>query len=644
MARVTDSLVIELRATFEKLAGDMNSAARTLSKFESKFANIGSALGGALGVGLGLAIGSKIKNLAALGDELSDLENNYRNLGGAVGGIQAAEAATAGMVSKVNLLKAANMGLQKGIPGLSENFALVAEVATKTAEAIGGDAASSVKELVNAISKGSPEILAKFGIIVQKGASVEEIFKKMAESAATLGPLGSDVASAFNQASAAFDNLLGIMGKVVNESSTLYEFTTAITNGLNYLGLIVDSTFSVSSIAKITNTKNEMAELASQIDNFTFQPLQGFFDSFEARDKQIAKLKTRYVELQNSLGGLIAAYKSEHEVQNKAAKEAREHEFALKKQAAAMKEAADKAAALKKEYEGWVSTNVTNQITQALKESIDNLDEADFQKYSQMLYNVTAKTVDQQLAPYLEAHLMTEQEAAVWKEILIGDVIHPVTEEWQNKNSETAKKFRDEMLKNVKDFLGGIETIGSSVENIFGIKLPDSLHRALDIVQEIVNTIEAVGKIADAISGIAALLSGNPAGAGSIPGVGDVVNKVVDKVGSVVNKIGGAFGFAQGGVVNSPQFFTAGGKLSVMGETGPEAIMPLTRQGGKLGVRVMGGTSSGANLYIDARGAAPGVEYMIERAIERAAPGIVQGSVDAVMRSFQTGHSIRNDF
>ncbi len=48
--------------------------------------------------------------------------------------------------------------------------------------------------------------------------------------------------------------------------------------------------------------------------------------------------------------------------------------------------------------------------------------------------------------------------------------------------------------------------------------------------------------------------------------------------------------FAQGGVVSGPTAFSfAGGKMGVMGEAGPEAIMPLERtSGGKLGVRATG--------------------------------------------------------
>jgi TP901 family phage tail tape measure protein len=68
---------------------------------------------------------------------------------------------------------------------------------------------------------------------------------------------------------------------------------------------------------------------------------------------------------------------------------------------------------------------------------------------------------------------------------------------------------------------------------------------------------------------------------------------------------GGAFqngnvvAFADGGVVNSPtNFAMSGGRTGLMGEAGPEAIMPLTRgSDGKLGVKAQG--SGGVSIVIN---------------------------------------------
>jgi hypothetical protein len=85
------------------------------------------------------------------------------------------------------------------------------------------------------------------------------------------------------------------------------------------------------------------------------------------------------------------------------------------------------------------------------------------------------------------------------------------------------------------------------------------------------------------------------------------VRPVTDQVGSVIAQgvsglFGGAFAdgapftqgrvmpFANGGVVSGPVTFPMRGGVGLMGEAGPEAIMPLTRGAdGKLGVRAQSG-------------------------------------------------------
>lgn len=77
--------------------------------------------------------------------------------------------------------------------------------------------------------------------------------------------------------------------------------------------------------------------------------------------------------------------------------------------------------------------------------------------------------------------------------------------------------------------------------------------------------------------------------------------------------------FAEGGIFGAATLFSIanGGGLGVLGERGPEAVMPLARlPGGSLGVRSAGGGQGGdSHYYIDARGATPGVEDKIANII-----------------------------
>jgi phage-related minor tail protein len=83
-------------------------------------------------------------------------------------------------------------------------------------------------------------------------------------------------------------------------------------------------------------------------------------------------------------------------------------------------------------------------------------------------------------------------------------------------------------------------------------------------------------------------------------------------------------GFAKGGVVNSPVLFPLRGGTGMMGEAGPEAIMPLTRgSDGKLGLRMGGGGAASVTVNIttpDAQSfkqSQSQVAAMIARAVER---------------------------
>jgi len=68
--------------------------------------------------------------------------------------------------------------------------------------------------------------------------------------------------------------------------------------------------------------------------------------------------------------------------------------------------------------------------------------------------------------------------------------------------------------------------------------------------------------------------------------------------------LGAITGHAKGDIVDGPTYFSSGGKSHVMGEAGPEAIVPLTRMGdGSLGIASAGGSQASVNVNIHADGA-----------------------------------------
>ncbi|MCV2864634.1 phage tail tape measure protein [Albidovulum sediminicola] len=144
-------------------------------------------------------------------------------------------------------------------------------------------------------------------------------------------------------------------------------------------------------------------------------------------------------------------------------------------------------------------------------------------------------------------------------------------------------RMRDSMIFTGREVNTLSRSIGNGLRSAFdglvfeGMKLSDALK---DVAQTIVDTIYniAMAPVQNALGG--ALANG--------------LNSALSGVFAFEN--GGSFAqgrvmpFARGGIVSSPTMFPMRGATGLMGEAGPEAIMPLMRGAdGRLGVQSAGG-------------------------------------------------------
>jgi len=107
---------------------------------------------------------------------------------------------------------------------------------------------------------------------------------------------------------------------------------------------------------------------------------------------------------------------------------------------------------------------------------------------------------------------------------------------------------------------------------------------------------------------------------------------------------GNVIPFASGGVVSSPTLFPmAAGRTGLMGEAGPEAIMPLSRgSDGKLGVKVSGG---GNGVIINqVINVSTGVQQTVRAEVMGLMPQIADASKMAVRDAVQRGGSYGSVF
>ena len=118
-------------------------------------------------------------------------------------------------------------------------------------------------------------------------------------------------------------------------------------------------------------------------------------------------------------------------------------------------------------------------------------------------------------------------------------------------------------------------------------------------------------RLQDALKGIARNMADTVFAVAMKPVQGAVAGAMAQAVGGAIGSAqpfaqGGAFSqgrvtaFARGGVVTDPTFFPMRGATGLMGEAGPEAIMPLRRGAdGRLGVAAPGGGGRAVNVTVN---------------------------------------------
>jgi lambda family phage tail tape measure protein len=170
-------------------------------------------------------------------------------------------------------------------------------------------------------------------------------------------------------------------------------------------------------------------------------------------------------------------------------------------------------------------------------------------------------------------------------------------------------------IKGVEDAIFSLVTTGTANFREFAASILRDTARM--IIQQMVlrSIMQIIGAIAPGGSPASALVPGMPFNPASIPGMAFGYGGVFAKNNVVPFALGGTFprnvtAYAMGGIVDKPTLFPfangGAGRLGLMGEAGPEAIMPLRRlPSGRLGVEAGGaGTGVVVNVNVDAKGTA----------------------------------------
>jgi len=277
------------------------------------------------------------------------------------------------------------------------------------------------------------------------------------------------------------------------------------------------------------------------------------------------------------------------------------------------------AAALRKDAEALLATKrVSGQTAEALEELITTLKSVE----------LTGEQFD---VRNLLTGLGTVADAASGSgadgKPSVRGAFEDLTKEMDDFKNRVAKDFATTIVGAFQSIVNGTKTVSQAFREM-----------AISVIQQIMDILIWQPLIQSLTSGISGMLGSamGPTGNGFL---GQLLGFGTQAVTGGSTR--GSYMFANGGVVGSPTYFgLANGGMGVMGEAGPEAILPLKRgANGKLGVEGGGNVTVNQTFQFAANG-----DESVKRIIAEAAPKIAQMTEAKIINSRQRGGQMRRAF
>jgi len=212
----------------------------------------------------------------------------------------------------------------------------------------------------------------------------------------------------------------------------------------------------------------------------------------------------------------------------------------------------------------------------------------------------------------------------------VRGAFHDLTKEMDEFKNRVAKDFATTIVGSFRSIVNGTKTVSQAFREM-----------AISVIQQIMDILIWQPLINSLTSGISGMLGSamGPTGNGFL---GQLLGFGLSAAtGGSGGSTRGSYMFANGGVVGSPTYFgLANGGMGVMGEAGPEAILPLKRgANGKLGVEGGGNVTVNQTFQFAANG-----DDSVKRIIAEAAPQIAKMTEAQIINSRQRGGQMRRAF
>jgi len=209
-----------------------------------------------------------------------------------------------------------------------------------------------------------------------------------------------------------------------------------------------------------------------------------------------------------------------------------------------------------------------------------------------------------------------------------------------------SKRARDNMLQHSREWSAGVERALQSYADEatdMAAQVEQVTSNALRSMEDVLVDFTTTGKfewkdmVNSMLNDFARLIVRTQITGPLAQGLGALIGNIFGSAdGNIFSSGRPVRAFAKGAVVFEPTLFPMANGTGLMGEAGPEAIMPLRRlPSGRLGVESAGGGGSAYTVNVDARGSndpaatAKQVEEAVDRALAARIPGIVRTSTAA---------------
>jgi len=192
---------------------------------------------------------------------------------------------------------------------------------------------------------------------------------------------------------------------------------------------------------------------------------------------------------------------------------------------------------------------------------------------------------------------------------------------------------------------GPLQKIGNTMKDAFGnalMSIVDGTKSAKDAFKDMARAVLKQAYELLVIKPLMNSLFGESGGGGFFSSIASAFTGGKAN-GGVFGQSGEVTAYANGGVVSGAQMFTHQGGYGVMGEAGPEAIMPLKRgKNGKLGVQSEGGQQPVVihqNFNFSANG-----DDSVKRIIQQEAPKIANYTQQQILDQRRRGGAMKSTF